>query len=135
MAEQALIGGDAHTGAVHLTASGLTAQLPGEFTHLRQRLGRDGFAETCQAPRGIHRHPATDGGGTRAQQLLGTAHLTQPKMLVPVQLHGRGQVVHLGQVDVVGAHTSLLVGVVNHRRLEAELGWCHHRSGVGGEVG
>ncbi len=40
MAEQALVCGDTHPGALYLTVARFTAQLPGQLTDLGNRLGR-----------------------------------------------------------------------------------------------
>ena len=46
------------------------------------------------------------------EQLLGLARLAEPDVLVPVELEGGGQVVDLGEAQVLGADAGLLVGGV-----------------------
>src|SRR6478735_5827881 len=60
VSEQSLIGGDAHLGALDLTAGGLTLQLPGELADLRDGLSRNGLAEAGQPTRCVDRDAAAD---------------------------------------------------------------------------
>ena len=48
VAEQALVCGDADCGALDLATGGLTAQLPGQLTHLGDRLGGNRLTEARQ---------------------------------------------------------------------------------------
>ncbi len=84
---------------------------------------------------GVDRHPAPDGGVAVAEQPLGLALLAQHDVLVPVELEGRGEVVDLGQVDVLGADAGLLVGGQGHRLLEGGTDGVGGGGGVGGDVG
>ena len=53
------------------------------------------------------------------QQLGRLALAAQPQILVPLQLQGRGQVVHLGEREILGADAGLLVRGPRDRRAEA----------------
>ena len=130
MAEQALVGRDADRGVLDLTAGGLPAQLPGEFADLRDRLGGDGLAEAGQSARRVDRDLAADGGRAAAQQRLGSALLAQPQVLVPVELQRRGQVVDLGQADVLGSDARFGVGRIQDLVLEHPLRRGDHRGGI-----
>ena len=65
---------------------------------------------------------------------LGLADLAEAHLLVPVQLEGRREVVDLGQVDVLGAHSGLLVDPVRDRLLEAPIRCIDGCCGVGCQV-
>jgi hypothetical protein len=86
VAEEALVHREAHPGTFDLTTRGLAAQLPGELTHLRHRLGGDRLAEAAEAATGVHRNPAAEGGVAVVEEPLGLALGTQPDVLVPVEL-------------------------------------------------
>src|SRR5690606_24563313 len=103
VAEESLVGGDADAGALDLSALGLSAQLPGELADLRQRLSRHRLTEARETARGVDRDPAADGRVARAQQRLRLAAGAEPEVLDPVELEGGGEVVDLGNVDVLGA--------------------------------
>src|SRR5580698_5696340 len=99
MPEQALVGRDGHASPLDLVPGGGAPELPDALAHLGDGLGRDGFAETGEAPRRVDRHPAPERGGAVAQELLRLALAAQTDVLVPVELEGRRQVVDLGQTD------------------------------------
>ena len=101
-----------------LAAGGLAPQLPDQLAHLGDGLGGDGLAEAGQPAARVDRDPAPDGGVAVAEQALGLALLAQADVLVPVELEGRGQVVDLGQVEVLGPDAGLLVGGQGDRLLE-----------------
>ena len=62
------LGGDADFRTLHLSIAGLAAQLPGQFTDLRQGLRRHSLAEAGQAAGDVYRNPAAQRGITGAQQ-------------------------------------------------------------------
>src|SRR5690606_3678706 len=93
--EQALVHRDARAGALDLTSLGLSPKLPRQLAHLRDRLRRDRLAEAREPPARVDRDAAAEGGGAGTEQLLRPARLAQADVLVPVQLQGRRQVVHL----------------------------------------
>jgi hypothetical protein len=76
-----------------------------------------GTASPKQAspPDGFTGRRPPSGGDAVAEQLLGLARLAEADVLVPVELEGGGEVVDLGDVDVVGADAGLLVGGVADR--------------------
>ncbi len=86
--------------------------------------------EAGQTTRGVDGDAATDRGGTAAHQLLGLALGAQPEMLVPVELENRGQVVHLGQGQILGADAGFGVGSVQDLVLEHPLRAGHHCGGI-----
>ena len=84
----------------------------------------------------VHRDATAEGGVAVAQQPLRLTLLAQAHVLVPVELQGRRQVVHLGHVHVLGADARFLVGREGDGT--AEGGPAHGADGdggVGGEVG
>lgn len=107
--------------SVDLARSGVPAQMPREFTHLRNGLGGDGLTEARQATARVHRNPAADGGVAIAHELLGLARLAQADRFVPVQLERSREVVHLGEIQVIGTDTGLFVRGVGDRRAVAAL--------------
>src|ERR1700682_411158 len=86
VSEQALIDCQTDLRPVALAPGRLIPQLPDEFTHLGDRLGRDGLAETRQPPAGVDGNAAPEGGVAVAEQAFGFALLAQPDVLVPVEL-------------------------------------------------
>lgn len=110
MPEQTLVGRDADSGPIDLTAGGLAPQLPDEFAHLGDGLGRNSLAEARQPAGRIDRDPATQCRVAVAEQLLGLALLAEADVLVPVELECGGEVVDLSQTDVLGTDAGLLVG-------------------------
>jgi len=60
VSEQSLIGRHPNPSSLDLSMTGLAPQLPGQFAHLRDRLGGNGLAERPQASAGIDRDPPTD---------------------------------------------------------------------------
>ena len=58
----------------------------------------------------------------------------QPQVLVPVELQRGGQVVDLGQAQVLGPDAGLGVGGVEDLVLEHPLRRGHHRGGIGCDV-
>ena len=70
MAEETLVDGHPDPGPLHLTTVGLAPELPDELADLGDGLGRNGLPEAREAARGVDRHPAPQGGGPVAQQLL-----------------------------------------------------------------
>src|SRR5207248_4533433 len=71
--EQSLVHGEPDAGAFDLPLARLAAQLPGDLAHLRQRLGRNGFAEARQPAARVHRDATADGGRAVVDELLGLA--------------------------------------------------------------
>ena len=103
MADQALVRRDPDPCTLDLAAGGLAAELPHRLAHLGDGPGRDGFTEARQPPTRVDRDPATERGVAVAQQAFGLALLAQADVLVPVEFEGEGEVVDLGQTDVLGA--------------------------------
>ena len=100
MPEQALIGRHGDPGPLHLVSRGGAPELPHALAHLGDGLGRDGlscFGEAIPAQAIAQRRDAV------AQELLRLALPAQADVLVPVELEGGGEVVDLGQADVLGA--------------------------------
>src|SRR6202034_2441754 len=126
MPEQTLVCRHGHPGAFDLVPRGRAAELPDALAHLGDGLGGDGLAEARQAAGRIDRHPAPDGGGAVAQELLRLALAAQADVLVPVELEGGREVVDLGQADVLGSDAGLGVGRRGDGRPEARGG--HRRS-------
>ena len=122
--EQALVGRDGHPGPLHLVPGGGAPELPDALADLGDRLGRDGLAEAGEAARGVDGHPAPQGRGAVAEQLLGLALAAQADVLVPVELERGREVVDLGQADVLGADPGLGVGRRGDGRPEARGGRC-----------
>src|SRR3954464_13826160 len=110
MAEQALVGSNTDARALDLTAGGLALELPGQLAHLRDGLRRNGFAEAGQPAGGVDRDAATDRRRAAAQQLLGLTLGAKAKVLIPIQFQRGGQVVDLGEAEVLRADASLGVG-------------------------
>src|SRR5439155_8425985 len=96
--------------AVQLAGAGLAAQLPRDLAHLRDGLRGDRLAEAGEAAARVDGDAPTQLGVTRAQQRLGLAFTTQADVLVPVELERGGEVVDLGQREVVGPDAGLVVG-------------------------
>src|ERR1700754_3006386 len=109
MSEQSLVRGDSHACAFDLAGTGLAPQLPRDLAPLRDRLRGDGLAEARQPAARVHRDAAAELGGARAQQRLGLTFAAQADVLVPVELERGGEVVALGQREVVGTDPGLLV--------------------------
>jgi hypothetical protein len=109
MPEQPLVGRDADPGTVDLTTRGPPLELPGDLADLRDGLRGHRYAEAGEPATRIHREPPADRGFAVAQQFLGLTWCAEAEMLVPVEFECRSQVVHLGDIDVVGADTGLLV--------------------------
>ena len=130
MSEQSLIGGDADGGALDLAAGGLTLQLPGQLADLRDGLGGDRLAETRKAAGRVDRNAATDRRCAAAQQLLCLALRAKAKVLIPVQFQRGGQVVDLGQAQILGSDAGLGVRGVEYLVLEHPL----RRSDDGGGI-
>ena len=86
-------------------------------------------------PDGLTGIAAADGGGAAAQQLLGLTLGAQPEVLVPVEFQRGGQVVDLGQAQVLGPDAGLGVGGVEDLVLEHPLRRGHHRGGIRCDVG
>ena len=128
MPEQALVGGDADLGVLHLPAGGLTTQLPGQLADLSDRLGGDRLAEARQPARRVDRDLAADGGRAAAQQLLGLTLGAQPQVLLPVELQRGGQIVNLRQAHVFGPDARFGVRGVEDLILEHPVR-CGHGSG------
>ena len=83
----------------------------------------------------IDRDPAADGRRAAAQQLLGLTLRAQPEVLVPVEFQRGGQVVDLGQAQVLGPDAGLGVGGVENLVLEHPIRRSHHRGGIRCDVG
>src|SRR5688572_15878775 len=109
VAEEALVDREAGRGALDLTALGLASELPGDLAHLGDRLGGHGLPEAGQATARVHRHPAPDRRVAVVEELLGLAGLAEADVLVPVELERGGEVVDLGQAELVGPDAGLLV--------------------------
>src|SRR5271169_784865 len=105
--EQSLVGRDGHGGSFHLVPGGGAPELPNALADLGDGLGGDGLAEAREATRGVDRHPAAERGDAVAQQLLRLTLPAQADVLVPVELQRGGEVVDLGQTDVLGADAGL----------------------------
>ena len=127
MTEETLVGGDADGGALDLATVGLAAQLPDHLAHLGDRLRGDRLAEAREPAARVHRDAAADRGRARAQQRLGLALAAQPDVLVPVELERGGEVVDLGQAQVVGPDAGFLVRAPRDRVAEAAVGRGHAR--------
>ena len=67
--------------------------------------------------------------------MFGLALGAQPEVLVPVEFQCGGQVVDLGQAEVLGAHAGLGVGGVEDVVLEHSIRCGHHGRRVGGDIG
>src|SRR5947208_6599912 len=132
--EQALVDGEPDACPLDLAAGRLSPQLPGELAHLGDGLGGDRLAEARQPTAGVHRDASADGGVTVVEEALGLALLAEADVLVPVELQRRREVVHLGQVEVVGPDARLRVCGVGDRVAERRLGQGHAARGVGCEV-
>ena len=87
----------------------------------RDGLSRHGFTEAGEAATGVDRDAAAQLGVAVVEQAFRFALLAQADVLVPVEAEGRGEVVHLGQREVVGADAGLFVGGVGDRLLERAL--------------
>ena len=135
MAEQALVGGDADGGALDLAARRLALELPGQLADLSDGLRGDGLAEARQATGRVDRDAAADGGGAAAQQLLGLTLRAQSEVFIPVQFQRGGEVVDLGQAQVLGPDAGLGVGGVEDLVLEHPIRRGHHRGGIRCDIG
>ena len=109
MPEQALVDRQPDPGVCDLTSVGPAAQLPDDVAHLRDGLRGHGLAETCEAARGVHGDTAADRGVAVADQPFGLALLAEPDVLVPVELEGLGEVVDLGEIEILRADSGLFV--------------------------
>ena len=84
MAEQALVGGNAHPGAFNLALTRLAAQLPRQLTDLCQRLSGHSLAKACQTARGVNRQTAAEFGIAIAHQLCSLTARAQLQVFIPV---------------------------------------------------
>ena len=122
VAEEALVDREAGLGPLDLAALGLAPELPGDLADLGDRLGRHGLAEAGEPAARVHRDAPADRRVAVVQQLLGLARLAEPDVLVPVELERGGEVVDLGEAQLVGTDAGLLVGGGRDRVAEGELG-------------
>ena len=112
MSEQPLICRDARFGAIDLAVTGLAAELPGQLADLRDRLRRDGLAETTEPAARVDGNASSKGRVAVAEHLLGLAGFAETDILVPIEFEGRRQIVDLGKVEILRTHTGFLVGGV-----------------------
>ena len=117
MAEQPLIGGYPDFRPFDLPPGCLPPQLPDQFAHLGNGLGRNGLTKAGQPAAGVDGDPAADGGVSVPEQALGLTVLAQPDVLVPVS---RGPTTgrRPRPIDVLRTDAGFLVGSQSHRLLE-----------------
>src|SRR6185503_9939915 len=103
-------------GALDLASVGLAAQLPDQLGALREAGGAERVALGEQAARRVGDELAAVGVVAVPDELLGAALGAQPERLVGEQLVGGEAVVELDHVDVLGAHSALLVDLFGSLR-------------------
>ena len=109
MTEEPLIDSQSNVRVLDLSSLRAPLQLPRDLADLRDRLCRHGFSEACEPARRIDWDAPAERRVAVADQPLGLAFLAKADVLVPVQLQGGREVVHLGEVEVFGSETGLLV--------------------------
>ena len=119
MTEEALVGGDADFGAVHLTFARVSPQLPSEFADLSERLGRHGFSKRREATARVDGDLTADGCFTIPQQTFGFASFTNPDVFVPIELERGRKIVHFGEIQIFGADAGFFVRRIRDGVFEA----------------
>ena len=85
VAKQALVGSYPDSRALHLPITGLAAQLPGQFTDLRQCLCRHSLTEAGESAGDIHRYFPAESRVAGAQQRRSLTPWGQLQVFDPVQ--------------------------------------------------
>lgn len=99
--EQPLVRGDPHARVLDLPVTRVAPELPGELAHLGDRLGRHRLAERGESAAHVDGYAPARRRRPLAQELRALALPAQSEVLVPLQLQGGGQVVHLGQREIL----------------------------------
>jgi len=97
--------------ALDLPLARAPLELLGELHDLREAGGPDGVPLAQQAAGGVHGLAPAELRGPRRDVLAALALGAEPELLVGHDLGGGGRVVDLDHVEVLRAHTGLLVGV------------------------